>query len=102
MGHIEDPEDGKALQNLMICAEMLVAGAALTYAFPHKEYSIGGSASGFRLDAFAHAASMRDVVKDVVHVFAPTYSGAQARDRLGAGSWRLQRMQAWACRRASC
>ncbi|KIZ05721.1 Transmembrane protein [Monoraphidium neglectum] len=74
MGHIEDPEDGKALQNLMICAEMLVAGAALTYAFPHKEYSIGGSAAGFRLDAFAHAASMRDVVKDVVHVFAPTYS----------------------------
>jgi hypothetical protein len=74
MGEIRDPEDGKALQNFMICVEMLLAGTAMIYAFPYKQYSIGGSTAGFRLDAFAHAASVSDVVKDVVHVFAPSYS----------------------------
>lgn len=27
MGKIRDPEDGKALQNFLICIEMLIAGA---------------------------------------------------------------------------
>ena len=74
MGRIRDPEDGKALQNFMICIEMLIAGAAMTYAFPYKQYSIGGAAAGFRLDAVTHAISVSDVVRDSVHVFAPTYS----------------------------
>ncbi|KAI8476882.1 MAG: organic solute transporter Ostalpha-domain-containing protein [Monoraphidium minutum] len=74
MGEIRDPEDAKALQNFMICVEMLIAGCAMTFAFPYKQYSIGGSAAAFRLDAFAHAASVSDVLKDVVHVFAPSYS----------------------------
>lgn len=68
MGKISDPEDGKALQNFMICCEMAIAGIALLYAFPHREYQIGGSTSGFRLDAFKHAASINDVVKDAIHV----------------------------------
>ena len=54
MGKIRDPEDGKALQNFMICVEMLLAGAAMTFAFPHNQYAIGGAAAGFRLDAIAH------------------------------------------------
>ena len=74
MGEIRDPEDGKALQNFMICVEMLLAGCAMTYAFPYKQYSIGGTAAGFRLDAFTHAVSVADVMKDVIHVFAPSYS----------------------------
>ena len=74
MGELRDPEEGKALQNFMICVEMLLAGAAMRFAFPHAQYCIGGSAAGFRLDAFAHAASINDVVKDVIHVFAPSYS----------------------------
>lgn len=46
----------------------------MMYAFPHKQYCLGGSTSGFRLDAFAHAVSISDVVKDTIHVFAPSYS----------------------------
>jgi hypothetical protein len=72
-GKIRDPEDGKALQNLMICAEMLLAGASMLYAFPYKEYQIGGSTAGWRLGAFTHAISVKDVVKDVVHVVGGTW-----------------------------
>lgn len=68
MGKISDPEDGKALQNFMICCEMAIAGMALLYAFPHKEYQIGGSTHGLRWDNFTHAVSVNDVVKDVIHV----------------------------------
>jgi hypothetical protein len=74
MGEIHDPEDGKALQNFMICVEMLLAGAAMVYAFPYKQYSIGGAAAGFRLDAITHAISVSDVARDIIHVFAPSYS----------------------------
>ncbi|GBF91303.1 hypothetical protein Rsub_03623 [Raphidocelis subcapitata] len=73
-GHLRDPEDGKALQNFLICVEMLIAGGAMTAAFPHRQYALGGTTAGFRLDAFWHAVSVRDVVADVVHVFAPSYS----------------------------
>ena len=68
MGRISDPEDGKALQNFMICAEMLLASISMLYAFPVKEYMIGGSAAGFRADAFTHAISIKDVIKDTIHV----------------------------------
>jgi hypothetical protein len=71
-GKIRDPEDGKALQNLMICAEMLLAGTSMLYAFPYKEYQIGGSTAGWRWSAFSHAISIKDVVKDVVHVVSMT------------------------------
>jgi hypothetical protein len=67
-GRIKTPEDGKALQNFMICVEMMGAGISMFYAFPHKEYQIGGSAAGFRADAFTHAISIKDVVKDTIHV----------------------------------
>jgi hypothetical protein len=72
MGKISDPEDGKALQNFMICCEMAIAGIALLYAFPHKEYQIGGSTSGWRLESFRHAISIHDVVKDAIHVVSMT------------------------------
>jgi hypothetical protein len=78
MGKISDPEDGQALQNFMICCEMALAGIALLYAFPHKEYQIGGSTSGYRLEAFMHAISVHDVVKDAIHVVRRTPAfGAQ-------------------------
>lgn len=68
MGEISDPEDGKALQNFMICVEMALAGISLLYAFPHSEFNMGGSTHGWRLDAFLHAISIRDVVVDTIHV----------------------------------
>lgn len=72
MGEFTDPEEGEALQNFMICVEMALAGTGLLFAFPHKEYQIGGSTSGFRLDAFLHAISIRDVVVDTIHVVSST------------------------------
>lgn len=77
MGRISDPEDGKALQNFMICTEMAIAGIALLYAFPHSEYKIGGATAAFRLDAFSHAASIKDVVADAIHVVSWHATGAQ-------------------------
>jgi hypothetical protein len=68
MGEISNPEDGKALQNFMICVEMALAGISLLYAFPHKEFNMGGSTHGWRLDAFLHAISIKDVVVDTIHV----------------------------------
>lgn len=89
MGKISDPEDGKALQNFTICCEMAIAGIALLYAFPYKEYQIGGSTSGLRLDAVKHAISIQDVVKDAIHVVsAPAISSArQGRHGTAASSW---------------
>ena len=65
-GKIKTPEDGKALQNVMICFEMLMAGTGMLFAFPHKEYQIGGTATGFRAGAFTHAISIRDVIADTI------------------------------------
>lgn len=73
MGRIKDPEDAKALQNFMICLEMLGAAVMMRTAFPHNEYNIGGAAKGFRWKAFTHAISIQDVVADVVHQFSGTY-----------------------------
>lgn len=72
-GKIKDPSDGKALQNFMICLEMIGASVMMLYAFPHTEYNIGGAASGMNSSALGHAISIRDVVSDTVHQFAPAY-----------------------------
>lgn len=78
MGEFSDPEEGKALQNFMICVEMAIAGVALLFAFPHAEYKIGGSTSGWRLSAFLHAISVRDVLHDTIHVVRrPQATGKQ-------------------------
>jgi hypothetical protein len=70
---VQDTSDQKALQNFMICVEMLCAACMLLIAFPHTEYHIGGAAQGMRFGAMFHALSLRDVIADVVHQFAPTY-----------------------------
>lgn len=67
-GEISDPEDGKALQNFMICVEMLIASGSLLFAFPSKEYQMGGATHGLRMSAIAHAISVRDVISDTIHV----------------------------------
>lgn len=66
-GDASGPEEGKAVQNFLILAEMVLAAVGMLYGFPHAEYSYGGAARGFRVAAFAHAVSVRDVVADVAH-----------------------------------
>jgi hypothetical protein len=70
---MSDTSDQKALQNFMICVEMLCASFMLLVAFPHTEYHIGGAAQGIRFGAMFHALSLRDVIADVVHQFGSTY-----------------------------
>jgi hypothetical protein len=74
-GAVPGAAAGAALQNFLICAEMLPAAVAMLFAFPWAEYSAGGGGGG-RLGAGAvgHALSLRDVVSDTVHQFAPTYT----------------------------
>ena len=66
-GGLGGPEQGKEVQNFLILGEMVLAAVGMLYGFPHAEYSYGGAARGFRAAAFAHAASVRDVVADVTH-----------------------------------
>ena len=37
-GTLEDGEDGRALQNVLICVEMIIAAAMMQFAFPHADY----------------------------------------------------------------
>jgi len=84
-GTLEDGEDGRALQNVLICVEMIVAACMMRWAFPHDVYRDDGGAAMGR-DAYSyrgggggfmtnvgHAISLDDVVSDTVHQFAPTY-----------------------------
>jgi len=82
---VASPADGKALNALVLCVEMLPAAVAMAFAFPAAEY--GGGATAARLDASAvrHAVSIRDVVTDTVHQFAPAYHDYVLYDGGGGG-----------------
>ena len=73
-GALRDGEDGRALQNVLICCEMIVASCMMLYAFPSAPYvsETGVGAIGV-LRGAAHAIAVDDVVSDTVHQFAPTY-----------------------------
>eukprot|EP00201_Polytomella_parva_P023796 CAMPEP_0175043624 /NCGR_PEP_ID=MMETSP0052_2-20121109/3304_1 /TAXON_ID=51329 ORGANISM="Polytomella parva, Strain SAG 63-3" /NCGR_SAMPLE_ID=MMETSP0052_2 /ASSEMBLY_ACC=CAM_ASM_000194 /LENGTH=293 /DNA_ID=CAMNT_0016306731 /DNA_START=153 /DNA_END=1030 /DNA_ORIENTATION=- len=68
-----DPSDTGALQDWMVCMEMLLSAFMMWFGFPHSEYKIGGRSSGFTMAAFAHAISLQDVYSDVMHQFNPNY-----------------------------
>ena len=44
-GSVSTVEDGKNLQNLLICLEMLPAGLGMLAAFPYTEYKGSGQSS---------------------------------------------------------
>ncbi|KAL4855483.1 malate dehydrogenase [Chlorella vulgaris] len=70
-GAIATAEDGVNLQSWLLCVEMLPAAIFMLFAFPWKEYVVaGGNISGGNI---THAISIRDVVTDTVHQFAPAY-----------------------------
>lgn len=68
-----DPTDAGALQDWMVCLEMLMSACMMWAAFPHTEYKLGGQTSGWRLSAFLHAISLHDVYSDIMHQFNPNY-----------------------------
>ena len=71
--YLDSPEEAKDLQNFLICLEMLFAAVLLLYAFPYQEYRIAGTESHLGATNVRHAISIRDVVTDTVHQFAPQY-----------------------------
>lgn len=71
--YIETAEAAEDLQNFLICVEMFFSAILLLFAFPYKEYQITGQHGHLGTDNVRHAFSIRDVVSDTVHQFAPQY-----------------------------
>lgn len=70
-GAIPTAEDGTNLQNWLLCVEMLPSAIFMIFAFPWSEYVVAGG--NIRGGNITHAISIRDVVTDTVHQFAPAY-----------------------------
>ena len=128
VGALPGAAAGKAMQNLLLCCEMLPAAVAMAFAFPWREYAgagaggggggiwscfgrgskggidaaafssgaaaraaVSGGASagtvggGVDLTSMRHAISIRDVVADTVHQFAPAYHNYVLYDWGGSG-----------------
>ena len=123
VGALPGPAAGKAMQNLLLCCEMLLAAVAMAFAFPWQEYaganaggcfgrgksgidaaafssgaaaraavssgngnnSGGTGGGGVDLTSMRHAISIRDVVADTVHQFAPAYHNYVLYDSGGSG-----------------
>ena len=70
-----NPEDGRALQDLLICVEMLFAALCIFKGFPYQEFKlIKGQVQFNDLGSrIGHAINLHDVFNDTVHQFAPQY-----------------------------
>jgi len=71
-GLVPSAQAGNNVQNFLICVEMLPAAICMLFAFPWSDYS-AGTGGGLAPDAVGHAMSLRDLVSDTMHQFAPTY-----------------------------
>ncbi|KAL6779819.1 hypothetical protein ACKKBG_A13855 [Auxenochlorella protothecoides x Auxenochlorella symbiontica] len=70
-GLVKSAEEGVNIQNFLLCMEMLPAAICMLFAFPYAPYVVaGGGLSGGNV---THAISIRDMVTDTVHQFAPAY-----------------------------
>eukprot|EP01023_Acetabularia_acetabulum_P018748 TRINITY_DN19474_c0_g1_i3.p2 TRINITY_DN19474_c0_g1~~TRINITY_DN19474_c0_g1_i3.p2 ORF type:complete len:125 (+),score=26.95 TRINITY_DN19474_c0_g1_i3:72-446(+) len=67
----------KSLQNFLICLEMVASAICMWFAFPFDEYKVayGRENQGIHSygGAIGHAISIKDLVTDTVHQFAPVY-----------------------------
>ncbi|GAB4816342.1 hypothetical protein N2152v2_003388 [Parachlorella kessleri] len=72
-GVIQTQEDAVNFQNWLLCVEMLPASICMLFAFPYDEYKVAGPGMGLSGGNVTHAISIRDVVSDTVHQFAPAY-----------------------------
>ncbi|CAI5527305.1 unnamed protein product [Closterium sp. Naga37s-1] len=77
LGYVSSAEDAADLQNVLICAEMVLGALGFIHAFPFKPFlqanvALNGEQAGL-LMSIKHAINLTDVVSDTVHQFAPTY-----------------------------
>lgn len=75
-GVLDSAEHGADLQDLLVCLEMAGAAVGMWFAFPHRPYVVHGAEtfnSWGLAQNVSHAISVRDLVNDTVHQFAPTY-----------------------------
>ncbi|CAI5472112.1 unnamed protein product [Closterium sp. Yama58-4] len=77
LGYVHSAEDAADLQNVLICAEMVLGALGFMHAFPFKPFlqanvAMNGEQAGL-LRSIKHAINLTDVVSDTVHQFAPTY-----------------------------
>jgi len=76
-GAVPSAAAGNNIQNFLISVEMLPAAICIIFAFPWRDFAdgvgAGGAAGGLGPNAVTHAMSLRDVVTDTMHQFAPTY-----------------------------
>lgn len=70
-GAVPSAEEGNNIQNFLLCVEMLPAAICMLFAFPWSDFASGSGA--LAPTNVGHAMSLRDVVADTVHQFAPTY-----------------------------
>ena len=74
---IPTPEDGKAVQNFIICIEMAIFSYMMYVAFPYQDYvkKAFDVRDEMTLGAnIGHAMSMNDVAVDTVHQFTTKYN----------------------------
>lgn len=72
-GSLDSPEEGRAVQDVLICCEMFVVSLMMWFAFPYTDFvDPTGAKRGF-VSNVVNFVSVRDVFDDTVHQFGATY-----------------------------
>lgn len=72
-GSLENAQEGRAVQNVLICTEMFIVSFLMWVAFPYKDFvDPNGARRGF-VSNVVNFVSVRDVFDDTVHQFGATY-----------------------------
>jgi hypothetical protein len=72
-GSLSSPHEGRAVQNVLICCEMVIVSFLMWFAFPYKDFvDPNGARRGF-VSNIVNFVSVRDVFDDTVHQFGATY-----------------------------
>jgi len=70
-GTVATSDDARALQNFLICVEMLPSAVLMTFAFPSSDFKTPAGLTRVRGGGLTanvgHAISIHDVVSDTVH-----------------------------------
>ena len=73
VGSLSTPAEGRAVQDVLICCEMVVVAVLMWFAFPYTDFvDPNRSKSGF-VSNVVNFVSVRDVFDDTQHQFSSTY-----------------------------